>query len=114
MNTDDAYQLLRILLSIILYGFLGLVVWVIWQDVKSTRELIALSQSGKSTLIDTSNDHSHIVITVTSSGRASSNIIVLQDTIVSMQHALITRRDAMWWLEDLQSRNDISKQSACN
>ena len=105
MNTDNFYQLLRVLLSIVLYGFLGLVVWMIWQDVKSTRKLISLSQSGKSSLIDTTNAHSYDVVPVTSLGRAPTNIIVLQDATVSMEHALITRRHALWWLEDLQSRN---------
>lgn len=105
MSTDNIYQLLRVLLSIVLYGFLGLVVWMIWQDVKSTRKLISLSQSGKSSLIDTTNAHSYDVIPVTSLGRAPTNIIVLQDATVSMEHALITRRHALWWLEDLQSRN---------
>ena len=105
MNTDNIYQLLRVLLSIALYGFIGLVVWIIWQDVKSTRKLISLSQSGKSSLIDTTNDHTHDVIPVTSLGRAPTNIIVLQNATVSMEHALITRRHALWWLEDLESRN---------
>ena len=105
MTTDVVYQILRVLLSIVLYGFLCLVVWIIWQDVKSTRALISLSQSSKSILIDTSTTHRHDVIPITSLGRAPTNIIVLKDETVSMAHALITRRDALWWLEDLRSRN---------
>ena len=105
MTTDVAYQILLVLLSIVLYGFLCLVAWIIWQDVKSTRALISLSQSGKSILVDTSTTHRYDVNPITSLGRAPTNIIVLKDETVSMAHALITRRDAHWWLEDLRSRN---------
>jgi pSer/pThr/pTyr-binding forkhead associated (FHA) protein len=105
MTLDAAYQILRVLLSLVLYGFLCLVIWIIWQDVKSTRALISLSQSGKSILIDINTTHHHDVTPITSLGRAPTNIIVLQDTTVSMAHALITHRIALWWLEDLGSRN---------
>ena len=105
MPLETAYQLLQTLAFIILYGFLIVVLWIIWQDIKSTRELIDLSQSAKSILLDTNNNLSHNVSSFTSIGRSSSNTIILYDTTVSMTHALITRRDATWWLEDLKSRN---------
>ncbi|MDP6585478.1 MAG: FHA domain-containing protein, partial [Anaerolineales bacterium] len=111
MPPDTFYQLLRLLLFIILYGFIGVVIWTIWQDIKSTRQLINLSLSAKGTLIETSTDHYHTVTPVTSVGRSSGNTVILQDTTVSMQHALITRRDAMWWLEDLESRNGTQLNS---
>ncbi|MBH28290.1 MAG: hypothetical protein CL789_03525 [Chloroflexi bacterium] len=105
MPLETAYQLLQTLAFIILYGFLIVVLWIIWQDIKSTRELIDLSQSAKSILLDTNNNLSHNVSSFTSIGRSSSNTIILYDATVSMTHALITRRDATWWLEDLKSRN---------
>ena len=111
MSLDTLYQLLRYALFIILYGFIGVVIWIIWQDVKSTRQLISLSLSAKGTLIDTSNDQYYNVTPVTSVGRSAGNTVILQDTTVSMQHALITRRDAMWWLEDLESRNGTQLNS---
>jgi pSer/pThr/pTyr-binding forkhead associated (FHA) protein len=111
MSLDTFYQLLRLLLFIILYGFIGVVIWIIWQDIKSTRQLISLTLSAKGTLIDTSNDQYYNVTPVTSVGRSAGNTVILQDTTVSMQHALITRRDAMWWLEDLESRNGTQLNS---
>ena len=105
MQLETTYRLLQTLAFIILYGFLSVVLWIIWQDIKSTRELISLSQSAKSILVDTSDGQHHNVASFTSIGRSSSNTIVLHDTTVSMTHALITRRDAIWWLEDLKSRN---------
>ena len=111
MSLDTFYQLLRLLLFIILYGFIGVVIWIIWQDIKSTRQLISLTLSAKGTLIDTSNDQYYNVTPVTSVGRSAGNTVILQDTTVSMQHALITRRDALWWLEDLESRNGTQLNS---
>ena len=40
---------------------------------------------------------------VTSLGRA--NVISVTDPAISLEHALITRREGAWWLEDLHSRN---------
>ena len=45
------------------------------------------------------------LLPVTSIGRTSSNVIVLDDGYISGQHSLITRRGEFWWLEDLASRN---------
>jgi pSer/pThr/pTyr-binding forkhead associated (FHA) protein len=42
---------------------------------------------------------------ITSIGRAASNNIVLPDGFASAEHALITRRQGQWWLEDQGSRN---------
>ena len=42
---------------------------------------------------------------MTSIGRSSNNVIVLDDGYTSGQHSLITRRGKLWWLEDLASRN---------
>ncbi|MFN2181963.1 MAG: FHA domain-containing protein, partial [Candidatus Promineifilaceae bacterium] len=36
---------------------------------------------------------------------SENNTIVLEDAFVSAEHALLARRDAQWWLEDLNSRN---------
>ena len=42
---------------------------------------------------------------ITSLGRANTNVIPMADSAVSLEHALITRRNGFWWLEDLHSRN---------
>ena len=45
------------------------------------------------------------LLPVTRIGRAEHNTIVLEDAFVSAEHALLTRREGQWWLEDLNSRN---------
>ena len=42
---------------------------------------------------------------LTSIGRAQSATIVIDDSYVSQEHALLTARGGQWWLEDLSSRN---------
>ncbi|MFO7663932.1 MAG: FHA domain-containing protein [Chloroflexota bacterium] len=42
---------------------------------------------------------------VTTIGRNARNTIVLDDSYVSGEHALLVWRDAQWWLEDQNSRN---------
>jgi pSer/pThr/pTyr-binding forkhead associated (FHA) protein len=45
------------------------------------------------------------LLPVTSIGRATSNTIVLPDGFASTEHALITRRNGQWLLQDQHSRN---------
>ena len=45
------------------------------------------------------------LLPVTRIGRAEYNTIVLEDAFVSAEHALLSRRENQWWLEDLNSRN---------
>ena len=42
---------------------------------------------------------------ITTVGRNSRNSIVLHESYVSSEHALLAWRDGQWWLEDLGSRN---------
>jgi hypothetical protein len=42
---------------------------------------------------------------VTRLGRSAENTIVLDDTFVSAEHAVIVQRDGTWWLSDRGSTN---------
>ena len=42
---------------------------------------------------------------VTKLGRAAQNTIVLDDTFISAEHAVIAQRDGGWWLTDRGSTN---------
>jgi pSer/pThr/pTyr-binding forkhead associated (FHA) protein len=105
MSLTSLYQVLRVLISLALYAFIGLALWMLWQDIKSTRRLIALTTVPAGELVELSGEESHALMPVTSLGRASSNVIALPDPAISLEHALITRREGVWWLEDLHSRN---------
>ncbi len=48
---------------------------------------------------------SYPLMTITSMGRSATNIIPINDTFASSEHAVITLRSGRWWLEDRHSRN---------
>ncbi len=112
MNDAILLFLLRLLSAILLMGFLGAIAWMIYQDLKraslSTLEerrpkghlRVVASESmtaGAGTVFP--------LLPVTRIGRSEANTIVLEDAFVSAEHALLSRREKQWWLEDLDSRN---------
>jgi hypothetical protein len=112
MNDASVLFLLRLLSAIILLGFLAALAVVVYRDLQRS----ALESAGEERI----QGHLRVVasesetagvgtiyplLLVTSIGRSESNTIVLEDGFVSAEHALITRRERQWWLEDLDSRN---------
>lgn len=45
------------------------------------------------------------LLPITTIGRAPTNTIAVEDDVVSANHALITRNNGQWWIEDRNSRN---------
>ena len=46
--------------------------------------------------------------TQTSLGRADDNTIIVDDEFVSAHHAVLTCKEGVWWLTDLNSTNGTS------
>jgi hypothetical protein len=103
---------LRALLALLLYGFLGLLLWMLWQDVRLAAraglvrshrlgQLVVL-ESALPTLAPGAN---FPLLPVTSLGRAATNTAAISDDSISLEHALLHLREGQWWLEDLDSRN---------
>jgi pSer/pThr/pTyr-binding forkhead associated (FHA) protein len=105
--------LLRIVTVLLLYAFLGLIVYVLWRDVRSAAQreatpaarlrlarLVALNGSDDAAAVET-----YPLKPYTSIGRAPANTIELTDTYCSAEHALVVWRNNQWWLEDRGSRN---------
>lgn len=104
----------RTVLLIGIYTFLASVAYVALRDLRA---------AGRgATSVDLSSDAPRAVVLspgesgraagtwfairdVTSIGRELDNEIVVQDPTISSRHAVILRRDAAWWLEDLGSTN---------
>jgi pSer/pThr/pTyr-binding forkhead associated (FHA) protein len=104
--------LLRLLSAALLLAFLGLFAWLIYQDVRLTRAVLARQQQQTGNLRvvasatgDPALDTLFPLRPVTSIGRARSSTILLDDNYVSNEHVLIMQRNGQWWLEDLGSRN---------
>ena len=110
---EVALLLARILLIVLLYAFLGLIVILLWRDVRSAtrRETTATNRPRPARLVlldhvDGMRDGDALALKpYTSIGRAPSNTIELPDSYCSAEHALIVWRNNQWWLEDRDSRN---------
>jgi hypothetical protein len=104
--------LLRLLSAALLLAFLGLIAWLIYQDVRLTRAVLARQQTARGALRVMSSESGEPEVNtlyplrpITSIGRAKSSAVVLDDGYVSTEHALLIQRGGQWWLEDLGSRN---------
>ena len=111
---NDALLLfaLRLLSAVILLGFLASIAVLIYRDLQQTAAESTGEEGIQGHLRVVASESSTAgvgtifpLLPVTRIGRAESNTIVLEDGFVSAEHALITRRERQWWLEDLQSRN---------
>src|ERR1041384_8320098 len=112
MTPGLALFVLRIILAILLYGFLGLMAWLLWQDVRAaTRAAEGRGRRlGRLVVLETGlpglgPGAEFPLLAITSLGRAPTNTATLPDDTTSLEHALIHLRDGQWWLEDLKSRN---------
>jgi hypothetical protein len=112
MPPSLALFLLRILLALLLYAFLGSIVYLLWQDLRRAAAEAREREKMRGRLIVVSSNLSSPAVgdtlqllPLTSIGRAPTNSIAIPDDTASFEHALISQRDGKWWLEDLGSRN---------
>jgi pSer/pThr/pTyr-binding forkhead associated (FHA) protein len=98
--------LLRILMALSLYAFLGWAIWTLWRDLNQQSRQSSLGQAPKITLENPDSfgtfnfNKPEIVI-----GRDPSHDVTLNDKTVSTQHARLSYHHHQWWLEDLESTN---------
>ncbi len=110
---DILILLVRLLLSALLYVFLGAVFFFLWRDVKSAaRHQVAPAvreRPGQLRVlrgVDGFNSGTVLMLTpFTTIGRSDNNAIIINDPYASGEHALVTWRNGQWWLEDRDSRN---------
>lgn len=105
--------ILRLLGALLLFAFLGLIAWLIYQDIRNATAVVAERERQHGVLRTIRDEEGEApeeesifpLLPVTSIGRASGNTVVLTDDYVSNEHALLMLRGQQWWLEDLNSRN---------
>lgn len=104
--------IVRIFLAVLLYGFLGLVAWLLWQDVRGAARVAEVRGRRLGRLVVLESGLPELppgaefpLLAITSLGRAPTNTAALPDEATSLEHALLHLRDGQWWLEDLESRN---------
>jgi pSer/pThr/pTyr-binding forkhead associated (FHA) protein len=107
--TGLAVLVLRVLALFALYAFLGLALWIMWQELR--RGLSAASGSGAPPirLEVRSRNREAVVRQFTQAevvlGRAHTSDVPLADKAVSAQHARLRYHQGHWWVHDLGSRN---------
>ena len=110
--------ILRLLLALVLYAFLGTVLYLLWRDLYRPveRQAPAPRRYGRLIVVDTETKTDEAaqglqvgvafpLQPITSLGRASVNTVIIPDTYASAEHALLIHRGGQWWLEDRDSRN---------
>lgn len=105
--------IMRILSTLLLLGFVGVMFMLIWQDYRSTAKEVEASRRiygylVRLSLLDgnyISSGEIYPLLPLTTLGRAPTNTIRLEDQFTSNEHASLSLRSGVWWLEDHQSRN---------
>lgn len=112
MSPALALFLLRLALAVLLYAFLGGILYLLWLDLRRAMAVAQTRERARGRLVLIACDlpspqvgEAFPLLPITSMGRASTNTISLPDETASLEHALITQRNGKWWLEDLESRN---------
>ena len=112
MSPALALFLLRLALAVLLYAFLGGILYLLWLDLRRAMAVAQARDRARGRLVLIACDlpspqvgEAFPLLPITSMGRASTNTISLPDETASLEHALITQRNGKWWLEDLDSRN---------
>ncbi len=103
---------LRILLAFSLYLFLGLTLWMIWQDLKRAgfqairprvpALRLEIQARGADPLYRTYSQPDIVL------GRDPGCELRLEDEAVSARHARFSYHHGQWWIEDLHSHNGTS------
>lgn len=100
--------LLRILMVVALYTFLGWMIYTLWSDLRFHSQILSRRKTPPLTILmendpeaeKRSFSQNEIII-----GRESSCDIPLTDSVISGRHARLVYRNLHWWVEDLMSTN---------
>jgi pSer/pThr/pTyr-binding forkhead associated (FHA) protein len=113
VSTEFILLLLRCISGLLLIALLVALFVIIWREYKrisqgsefqrrSYGRLVILRELDGQYLV---TGESHALLPITSIGRSPTNIIPINDTFASGEHAVIALRGGHWWLEDRHSRN---------
>jgi pSer/pThr/pTyr-binding forkhead associated (FHA) protein len=103
---EVALLLVRVILALALYGFLGLLLIYLWRDSAGMGRHVEAPLLGRLDLLRGEEvSESFPLGEVNTVGRAVSNTIRLADSAVSAYHAQIHFSEGDWWLEDVGSSN---------
>ncbi|MCE1254677.1 MAG: FHA domain-containing protein [Anaerolineae bacterium] len=102
------FLLLRALLALALYAFLGIAVITIWRDLQKTSALLTTRQTPVIQLLRLDfegESYKEFNIPIITIGRETNCEYTLLDETVSSHHARLSFHHKQWWVEDLNSTN---------
>jgi hypothetical protein len=100
--------ILRVLLTLSLYAFLGLAIYTIWRELHLSNQLIARQKVPALTITNMEYEESESASFPTPEiiiGRETDADYPIANETVSAQHARLSYHHKQWWVEDLQSTN---------
>ena len=107
--TGPIVLVLRLLAAAALYAFLGLMMWMIWQELRRTEGSIIgpavpairleIRAKGEQPMARTFTQTEIIL------GRDPLSDVPLGDEAASARHARLSFHDGQWWIDDLGSTN---------
>lgn len=107
-----ALFVLRIAAGLLLIGFLIVLGILLQRDQRLIIRAMEYGQRQRGRLLVVASGMpipmpgmAYPLLPLTSIGRAMTNAVVLDDTFISGEHALLTLRAGQWWLEDRGSSN---------
>ena len=100
---------LRLVLAVALYAFLGWALWTLLQELKQQGDKLAVQKKPAITLsikIEQGKESSrHFSQAEVMIGRDPNCDLSMMDEALSAHHARLTHHHGQWWLEDLNSTN---------
>jgi hypothetical protein len=106
MSPELLLLIIRILIAVLLYVFLGTILLYLWKDLQSSNKVLHISpEAHLEKLSGEGLENEYLLEEINLIGRAIDNTLILNENTVSGYHARLSFQNDQWWLEDLGSRN---------
>jgi pSer/pThr/pTyr-binding forkhead associated (FHA) protein len=111
MSLDWILLGLRLLATVILYSFLALAFYIIWRDLRQAQNQVPLQDTDQLRVIAAAKDQPLVVGQILPLqlamvlGCGPENTVVVDDAARLARYARLSRKDGVWWLEDLTGQN---------
>ncbi|MBN2386816.1 MAG: FHA domain-containing protein [Anaerolineales bacterium] len=113
--SGPAFLVLRVLLTVSLYVFLGWAFFMLWQDIHQQGTLLSLRKVPPLSLLIQREamppQIRHFTQAEITIGRDPTCECPIKDDTVSARHARLNYHHGQWWLEDLGSTNGTDLNS---
>jgi hypothetical protein len=106
VSPEIVLLVVRIVLALALYAFLGILLWFLARDLRqNTRAAEPLPNAHVLVGRESEGPKGYRLAVTNLIGRAADNSICLDDSTISAYHVRLSFQGGQWWLEDLGSRN---------